>query len=275
MEMIRNPLASATLLLGALLSADSITAGSPVYVGSKSHKSLSMDRIDHALWDALLNKYVDDDGMVDYQAFKKSTVDTKKLDRYLIILSAADERVQASRDARLAFWINAYNAVTIRGILREYPTSSIRNHTARLFGYNIWSDLKLYVGGKAISLEEIEHERLRKMNEPRIHFAIVCASMSCPRLLSNAYQIQTIEQQLEANSKDFFRRKQNFRYDQNGKRFYLSSILNWFDEDFGDSQAEILKTISKWLPSQSAKVAAKAGGVGVRYIEYDWSLNEQ
>jgi len=253
----------------------SVSGGSPVYVGRKASKQISIDRVDHRSWNQLLAKYVDDDGMVDYKSWKASTADTSLLDRYLSHLSDATTRVAASREAKLAFWINAYNAVTVRGILREYPTTSIRNHTARIFGYNIWNDLKLYVGGKAYSLGVIEHEMLRKMSEPRIHFAIVCASIGCPRLLSEAYVTERIEEQLETNSKDFFSRRQNFRYDAGAKRFYLSSILDWYDDDFGGNQKRMLQVISPWLPTPAARKAANAGTVSVSYQSYNWDLNKQ
>jgi len=153
-----------------------------------------MDQIDHRSWDALLKRYVNQRGNVDYQAWKQSAADQRALDAYLAHLSSANPNAQALGAAKLAFWINAYNAVTIKGILREYPTSSIRNHTAKLFGYNIWDDLLLTVGGKPYSLNHMEHEVLRKMGEPRIHFAIVCASISCPRLLNEAYTASRLEQ---------------------------------------------------------------------------------
>jgi hypothetical protein len=250
-------------------------AGSPVYVGSKASQNLSIDKIDHSSWDGLLAKYVDGNGMVDYRSWKATTADAQVLDRYLNHLSTATAKAAASREAKLAFWINAYNAVTIRGILREYPTTSIRNHTAKFFGYNIWQDLKLYVGGSPYSLEDIEHETLRKMSEPRIHFAIVCASIGCPRLLNEAYVADRIDEQLTINAKDFFARRQNFRNNAAARGFQLSSILSWFDEDFGSNQKQMLKTISPWLPTPQAQAAARSGSVSVAYLTYDWKLNAQ
>ncbi len=255
--------------------APTLLAGSPVFVGTKSSASVSMDEIDHTSWDSLLQKYVNRDGLVNYQALKANSTDTQQLERYLVALSAANPTVATSRESKLAFWINAYNAVTIRGILREYPTSSIRNHTARLFGYNIWKDLQLYVGGKPYSLEQIEHGVLRKMSEPRIHFAIVCASISCPRLLNEAYVSDRIEQQLQRNAKDFFGRGPNFRFDTSNHKFYLSSILKWFAEDFGPDQPAQLRRIAEWLPTSDAIDAAKRNAVSIDYLDYDWGLNEQ
>ncbi len=265
----------ALVVVAVSTASASAVAGSPVYVGTKSSKRVSTDDIEHSAWDRLLKTYVDSDGMVNYQAWKANRSDIQKLDRYLAELSSAGRTAAASHQSKLAFWINAYNAVTIRGILREYPTTSIRNHTARLFGYNIWNDLKLYVGGAPYSLRQIEHEILRRMSEPRIHFAIVCASISCPRLLGEAYVADRIEKQLAANTKDFFTRSRNFRYDKANKRFYLSSILKWFDDDFGADQASQLRRIAPWLPSAEATAAARRGTVAVSYLDYDWGLNKQ
>jgi len=252
-------------------------AGSPVYVGLWTAESqlVSMDRIDHSAWHECLCKYVDGDGMVAYRDLHASSIELRALDDYLKTLSTASITIPASRDARLAFWINAYNAVTVRGILREYPTTSIRNHTARVWGYNIWKDLQLYVGGRPYSLDHIEHEILRKKGEPRIHFAIVCASIGCPRLLNEAYVGNRIQEQLDRNTRDFFSRAQNFRHDERNRRFYLSSILDWFGEDFGTNQPERLRALSQWLPNEAARQAALHNAVSVSFLDYDWNLNEQ
>lgn len=267
----------ATLVLLVAASTSPVHAGTKVYVGSQVAvgRQVSMDQIDHSTWNVLLSKYDDDDGMVAYRDLHASPADMRALDSYLQTLSTASTTIRASRDAQLAFWINAYNAVTVRGILREYPTTSIRNHTAKLLGYNIWKDLQLYVGGRPYSLEQIEHEILRKMGEPRIHFAIVCASIGCPRLLNEAYVGDRIQEQLDRNSRDFFARSQNFRYDQRNRRFNLSSILNWFGEDFGSNQAEQLRAIAQWLPNETARQAAQQNTVSVSFLDYNWNLNEQ
>jgi hypothetical protein len=265
--------ASVPLVLAATMV--DARAGTPVYVGTKQTKQASMNDIDHSDWNALLAKYVDKDGQVNYQAWKATSADVALLDKYLRHLSSARRQVAASREARLAFWINAYNAGTIRGILREYPTTSIRNHTAKLWGYNIWKDLKLYVGGEPVSLDAMEHEILRKMSEPRIHFAIVCASIGCPRLLNQAYQADKLDAQLETNAKDFFSRRQNFQYDANSKQFYVSAILDWFGEDFGANQQARLRRIASWLPTPAATDAAKRNAVSVSYLDYHWNLNKQ
>lgn len=260
-----------------IANSEDASAASKVYVGQKvsSNSQISMDQIDHSSWDSLLKKYVDQNGYVNYKDWHASSPDRQALTAYLNQLSRAKLNRPGSHDAKLAFWINAYNAVTVHGILREYPTTSIRNHTAKVFGYNIWKDLQLVVGGQPFSLEAIEHQILRKMNEPRIHFAIVCASIGCPRLLNQAYTTNQVQKQLEINAKDFFSRSQNFRYDQQNNRFYLSSILNWFGSDFGANQAAQLKTIAAWLPDQAARNAALQNSVGISFLDYNWNLNDQ
>ena len=176
------------------------TQGQQVIIGQRvpADQRMRMDQIDHSSWDALLQKHVNQQGQVNYAAWHASPDDQRVLDQYINVLSSVSTTEPATRAGQLAFWINAYNAVTIKGILREYPAKSIRDHTSRLGGYNIWEHLQLAVADTQVSLEGIEHEVLRKMGEPRIHFAIVCASHSCPRLLNRAYTGPDLEEQLAA-----------------------------------------------------------------------------
>lgn len=239
-----------------------------------ANRRVSIDRIDHAKLDKLLHKYVDADGFVDYSAWQTSAADRKQLQDYLAQLSKADRRKRASHDAKLAFWINAYNAVTIEGILQVYPTTSIRNHTARVFGYNIWKELPLRVGGDEYSLEQIEHDILRKMKEPRIHFAIVCASVGCPRLRYEAYAASKIEKQLADNATDFFSRQQNLQVKPSRKSLRVSMILDWFADDFGSTQKKRWTYLKPYLPA-SAQAFAADGKTRISFLEYDWELNDQ
>ncbi|RMF39377.1 MAG: DUF547 domain-containing protein [Planctomycetota bacterium] len=255
---LRQPAAAADIIVGETVGAS---------------QRIPLGQIDHTAWDELLHKYVDSHGMVAYAAWKRSASDQRKLLDYLNHLSRSDNR--GTKPQLLAFWINAYNALTVYGILREYPTSSIRNHTAKLFGYNIWKHLKLRVAGNAYSLEDIEHKILRKMGEPRIHFAIVCASIGCPRLLNEAYVPERLDQQLTENAKNFFGNREKFRYDAASRRFWVSPILQWFAEDFGADQAARLRTIAPYLPDETSRHMALAGKVSLSYLDYDWSLNDR
>ncbi len=250
-------------------------AGAREPLGKKwaGNSYVSMDQIDHQRYDALLRKYVDGDGYVNYRAWHASSEDRAALREYLNQLSRASASLRASRGSEFAFWINAYNAVTLEGILREYPTDSIRNHTSKLGGYNLWKDLPLLVGGKEYSLNTMEHQVLRKMGDPRIHFAIVCASVGCPRLLNEAYVAANLEQQLSTNTRDFFSRRQNFMVDSRGT-MHVSSILDWFGSDFGKSQAERFRYLRPYLPAAAQRVAVSPQAK-VKYQDYNWSLNDQ
>lgn len=252
-------------------------AGQPAVLGRNvsAGQRTPAHQIDHSTWNILLKKYVDDHGMVDYASWKATPADVQALDDYLGHLSTATFSQQTDEAVKLAFWINAYNAVTIEGILREYPTTSIRNHTAKLFGFNIWNDLKLLVDGQAYSLNDMEHEVLRKMGEPRIHFAIVCASIGCPRLLNEAYLPDQIDEQLTANTKAFFADSSKFRIDSRQRAVAVSPILDWFAEDFGSSRSEQLRRIAPYLPDPAVQELAQRGALTVRYLDYDWGLNDQ
>ena len=247
------------------------------YVGDKSSSSpaIGFDQVDHAPWNALLQKFVNNRGMVNYKGWQSSKSDSSALDAYLKHLSSAQPKTKSSRKAKLAFWINAYNALTIKGILQVYPTKSIRDHTPKVFGFNIWEDLYIWVGGKKYNLEKIEHKILRKMGEPKIHFAIVCASIGCPRLMNEAFTAENVYKNLNRNMFHFFKQKQNFRHNAASNTFELSAILDWFKEDFGKNQAERLQKIAKYLPTEEAKAAALSGQVKVKYLEYNWKINKQ
>ena len=265
------------LAVAMSMALSSAYAGTAVLVGANvpEQQRIPADQIDHSAWDALLRKYVDNRGMVNYAGWKATKADMQALDNYLTRLSAASFSRQTSAGVKLAFWINAYNAVTIKGILREYPTTSIRNHTAKVFGYNIWKDLQLQVEGRQYSLDHIEHEILRKMGEPRIHFAIVCASIGCPRLLNEAYVPDRIDQQLTAGARVFFDDPSKFRYDQQRGSIAVSAILDWFGADFGRTRAEQVRRIAPYLPEPAAQRLAESGNAQVSYLDYDWGLNDQ
>ncbi len=258
------------ILPGRALAGPKITVGATV----PTARQVSIDRIDHRLWDSLLRKYCDDRGFVDYGAWKASPDDVQQLDQYLVQLSNANPAINATKANQFAYWINAYNAVTVKGILREYPTTSIRNHTARVVGYNIWHDLLLPVGGENYSLDQIEHKILRPMGDPRIHFAIVCASIGCPPLLNEAYTGEKLDSQLSHSAKQFFADPDKFSATSDGV-LQLSQILQWFAKDFGPNQDAQLRTIAPYLPTPAAQSLATSGRARVSYLEYDWGLNDQ
>lgn len=273
MRLLANSIVVFFCTFFALLANSSLALGQLKTAGQRQSQLVGIDKINHASFDQLLRKYVNEDGEVNYSSWKSNSSDRKQLQEYISHLSSANPDLPATRNAKLAYWINAYNAVTLEGILEVYPTSSIRNHTKKL-GYDIWHDLKLIVGNSQINLNDIEHKVLRKMNEPRIHFAIVCASVGCPRLLNQAYTATELESQLVANTRDFFSRSRNLNFDANKKQIQLSAILKWFGSDFGSDISGQLRTISPYFPSKYKSVLQQ-GGFSVAYQDYDWNLNAQ
>jgi hypothetical protein len=234
-------------------------------------KPAGKETFDHSIYDALLRQYVDESGMVGYAPWKKN--DQKKLDEYLDRVREASPS-KMDRNEAIAFWTNVYNAWTIRGILEFYPLKSIKDKVSHLGGYNIWDDYRIAIEGKDLSLNDIEHRILRKMDEPRIHFALVCAAKGCPRLLSEAYAAKQLESQLEKNARHFFGQKQNFELDQNQKVVRLSTILDWYKDDFGRTDKDRLAYYSSfWSPEDREFLGNRE--FQIEFISYDWNLNEQ
>lgn len=288
---MRKALTEAMTAAAAVASAALI--GSVVFLACSSHDGkvlgddqpemrhpsggtpIPLDQVDHAVWDALLKKYVDQDGMVNYAAWKASEADRAALKQYLAALRQAEPEAKTTKEGTLAFWINAYNALTVHGILEVYPTSSIRNHTAKFVGYNIWKDLLLPVGGKRYSLDAIEHQVLRKLGEPRIHFAIVCASIGCPRLRNEAYTPERLEAQLADNTRDFFARQKNLQVDFARRRVRVSAILDWFGTDFAPTPQKALASLAGYMPDEATQRLIASADFSVSFLDYDWRLNKQ
>ena len=175
----------------------------------------------HQTWDSLLQKHVSTEGVVDYKGFQS---DLDILDRYLNALANQVPRAHYSQEDKLAYWINVYNAFTVKLILNHYPIKSIKDIK------NPWGQRFFTLGGEAYNLDDVEHRILRKMDEPRIHFAIVCASFSCPKLQNHAYTAQNIEKQLTQATQDFLKDPKKNRFSENNAE--ISLIFRWFAKDF-------------------------------------------
>ncbi len=214
--------------------------------------------VDHSDWTKLLQKHVNDKGFVDYKGFQK---DRSKLDAYLKMLSEKDPNNNWSVQELLAFYINLYNASTVQLILDNYPTKSIQDiDGAFTKGF-------IKVQGTELALGGIENGVLRKMNEPRIHFAINCASFSCPKLLNEAYTASKINEQLEAAANDFINSDKNDITKDNPK---LSSIFDFYTPDFKvDGKKDLIGYINKYSKTKINP------NTTYTFKEYDWSLNEQ
>jgi hypothetical protein len=246
-----------TLLLLPLLSCGKNKNNSDIPTAAfQTSTTANAKSINHAKWNLLLQNNVSKNGLVNYKGFQK---DSKELQLYLKELAANVPTKSWSKNAVLAYWINAYNAYTVQLILDNYPTKSIKDIA------NPWSKKFFSLGNKTYSLEEIEHEILRKMNEPRIHFAINCASFSCPNLLNEAYTDAKLEQQLKAVSKSFINDKTKNTITTN--KIEISKIFDWFAGDF-KKKGSIIDFLNQY---STVKISTKAK---INYKEYNWSLNE-
>jgi hypothetical protein len=218
------------------------------------------------------------DGNLDY----KGLTTEPKLEEYLKILSNTEPEKLTSDNEKMAFWINVYNAFTIKVIVDNYPVESINDlHTGgRILGHilstTVWDDEFIPIKGKMYSLNQVEHEILRKdFKEPRIHFAIVCASISCPVLRKEAFLAEKLDSQLEEQTFQFFNDITKNKFDQDNKVVYISKILDWFSEDFGNNDEEILIYISNYIDKKIGEdIKKNVDDWSVEYMNYDWGLNE-
>ena len=238
-----------------------------------SESSCAGTEREHSAWGSLLGKYVHD-GLVDYEGWKRQG--TAELNNYLASLSSlcADAERAAGRDERLAFWINAYNAFTAKLILDHYPVASIRSiGWLPLAAFKIKFIPMPGLGKGNLSLDEIENDILRKeLREPRIHFAIVCASKSCPKLRSRPYRADAVSVQLDQAARDFIQDASKNQYDTAKRTFYASSIFKWFRGDFEHAKGSLAAFISQYAQLDVA-AALKQGDVRIEFLDYDWSLN--
>ena len=219
----------------------------------------------HQQWDKLLKKHVNTAGMVNYKGFQN---DKAELNAYLKTLSDNAPQKNWSENDQKAFWINAYNAYTVSLILQHYPVKSIKDIGGSIYKINTAWDIRfITIGGEKYDLNNIEHKMLRrKFEDPRIHFAIVCASMSCARLSRDAYTGDKLEAQLEAAGKDFLndKAKNNIRTDKAD----LSKYFTWYQGDF-TKKGSLVDFINKY---SQTKINANTK---ISYLDYNWSLNEQ
>lgn len=211
---------------------------------------------EHASWDTILKTHVNNDGDVNYKAINANQ---EPLSNYLEFLSQNPPKDSWSKNEKLSYWINAYNAFTIKLIIDNYPIKSIKDIKQP------WDKKFFKIGDAAMSLNDIEHEILRKMNEPRIHFAIVCASYSCPKLQNEAFTAENLEDQLVDATKAFLSDENRNEISENSIK--ISKIFDWFSKDFkqNGSLIDFLNQYTEITISSNVKK---------RFKDYNWALNE-
>lgn len=220
--------------------------------------------VEHASWDALLKKYVDDQGRVAYRDLQAQ--DRATLGHYLSTLAAARIEEMTESEEK-AFWINAYNAVIVYGVLNGLTAEGVLARQ-RFFRW-----YRVRIAGQERSPDDIEHGVLRtKFRDPRIHFAIVCASTSCPKLRREAYVAERLEQQLDEATREFVNDPTRNRIER--QRIALSMIFQWFAADFVSAAGAVTHFIARFVDAEKQAIL-QAYQAPLTYLEYDWTLNAQ
>ncbi len=229
--------------------------------------------IDHRLWDSLLTRYLDArhaSGIARFAYAKVSVEDKRRLRDYLKVLQDLDPRRYARAEQR-AYWINLYNALTVDLVLRHYPVKSIRDIHEDLIAFGPWDDPIAAVAGQTLSLNDIEHRILRPLwKDPRLHYALNCASLSCPNLAARAYTVANTGALLEVGARAYVNHPRGVRVE--GKRLIVSSIYHWYRVDFGATDTALLAHFTRYAePALAATLKAFHGRIA---DDYDWALNE-
>jgi len=226
----------------------------------------------HRRWQSLLSQYVKESGYasrVDYGEWKKQP---QPLNAYLATLSSVDKAGfdRWNKNQQLAFLINAYNAFTVNLILQNYPVESIKD--IGNFFRSAWKIDFIPLFGDIHSLDYIEHELIRgsgRYNEPRIHFALVCASIGCPKLQVEAFTEHNLQRLLELGASTFLADQSRNRFVAEENTLYLSPIFKWYGEDFAKKFGSVLNYVLPIISNGKEKPEEQI----IKYLEYDWRLN--
>lgn len=233
------------------------------------------------LLDPLLRKHVDKDGMVKYAAIRQ---DPSTIDKYIDVMGKVSPlthpKLFPSKEDRLAYWINGYNAAVIKNVLR-FPSWKNLDSLARKAGFFAFT--KFSYGGKTFNLRDLENAYIRPtFQEPRIHFALNCASFGCPKLPAEAFVGSKLNAQLDRETKRFFAEKRNVRVEASTKTIYLSSILKWYRVDFTSylkaknitsKASDAILTYINLYRAKEAQLPLQ--GHNIKYVNYDWRINDQ
>lgn len=237
------------------------------------HSTSALSTFDHQYqaYAKLLKTYVVKEGaqtLVDYQSLKENKRDLEKV---TILFSSLDKKQfeSLSKNQKLAFLINTYNLFTLKLIVDNYPLKSIKDIGSFFSGP--WSKPIVTILGEKYTLDNIEHDMIRRdFKEPRIHFAVNCASIGCPSLYLDPFTAEKIDSQLEEAATNFLKNREKNYFDSKEKKLYLSKIFKWYGSDWekmtGKPFLTFIKRILKEIPDQEVKTS---------FLEYDWSLNEK
>jgi hypothetical protein len=223
-------------------------------------------------WDALLKKYVDDKGRVDYNALKSNAADLARLNKLFAAVAATGPKTHPdefkSKNAREAYYLDAYNVLVWKNVLNRLPKlTNVDKEKASFFFFT-----KFVVDGKEINLKDLEGDVIRPMfKDGRVHMALNCASGGCPQLPPYAFTPAKVDEQLSNEARKFVNEKRNVDYDPAKKKLKLSRIFDWYKEDFGKDPLKVIE----WLNHYRAPEAQLPPDAKLEYVDYDWTLNDQ
>ena len=221
-----------------------------LHAGSELHEPLTK-----VLSESVVN------GHVNYKAIKNNPEFTNYLE------TLKNETKFDNKNEKLAYWINAYNALVIQGILRGGSPGSFFSRMS------FFKDDKYEVNGRKITLYDIEHKIIRPLEEPRIHFAINCASASCPKLQSEAYTAEKLNEQLDQVTSAFINDPSNNHFNENTTKASVSKIFDWFQEDFEKHSGSVQQYIAQYINDEKIAKELRENKYKIKHLKYDWSLN--
>lgn len=221
------------------------------------------DMFDHSYFDKFLKENVNENGMVNYKAFQNNEL----FKTYLNQVATADIS-DMNRDEKLAFFINAYNALTIKNVLNHYPIASPMD----VEGF--FKEKKFKVAGMELTLDELEYKHILPINKVLPHFGLVCAAVSCPRLIREAYSGETVINQLEYNARVFLNDSTKNRLEIESNTLYLSEIFKWFQKSFEEKYGSLTETVKNLINDDDKEFLSK-NEVKIKFIPYNWQLNAQ
>jgi len=224
----------------------------------------SLTQPDHQAWDSLLKEFVNAESRVDYARLKSEAAG--RLARYTDQLAAAEALDWESLEGK-AFLINAYNALTIRWVVENYPATSI------MATPNPFRNQRHRLAGEKVSLDEIE-ERLRKTGDPRIHAVLVCAALSCPPLRREAYMAARLDEQLDSNTRQWLADSGLNEFDPQGGTAALSAIFDWYEKDFSSYKGGLEAFVREYAPRDKIESLGKHR-LSISFKKYRWGLNDQ
>jgi len=260
------------LLWAALIQPAIAAPGANLWDKWLAHDSASAAVVDHGTWDAFLVANVrGDPGGINRIAYA-SVRDTDKAALALYIASLEAVAVsRLNRAEQLAFWINLYNALTVKVVLDNYPVTSIREIKPWFFSLGPWSEKRIQVESEQLSLDDIEHRILRPVwRDARIHYAVNCASVGCPNLQTSAFNATNTERLLDSAAREFINHPRAVAFIDG--ELIVSSIYEWFKEDFGDTDRGVIAHLQRFASDDLAEQLGHA--TRIDDDRYDWRLND-